>query len=283
MKKNTKRIIGLLVLVAIVAVGWLSFGPKSSESTAENKTVKVGIMSGSKNDDEIWDSVAKTAKDKYNINLKFVHFTDYTQPNTALSQHSVDLNAFQHTAFLKDWNEKHHTNITSIGDTIITPIRLFSDKYKNVKDIPNGATIAVPNDSTNESRALVLLKNAGLIELKNKDGLLGLGDITKNSKNLNIKEVDASQTPRLLNSVDASVVNGNYATTAKLPDNKSIFTEPLNKDSKPWVNFIAANKDQKDNDTYKKVVKAYQTKKTADLIAEKYGKTEVPAWNHKFE
>ncbi|WP_429970302.1 MetQ/NlpA family ABC transporter substrate-binding protein [Fructilactobacillus sp. Tb1] len=281
MKKSVKWIISIIAVVAIVGIGWLSFGPKDS-STSGQKVVKVGIMSGSKADDAVWKSVAETAKDKYDIKLKFVHFTDYTQPNTALSQHSVDLNAFQHYAFLKDWNQKHHTDITSIGNTVITPIRLFSDSYKNVKDLPDGASIAIPNDATNESRALVLLKNAGLIELKHKDGLLGVNDITKNSKNLKIQEVDASQTPRLLNSVDASVVNGNYAATAKLPNNKAIFTEPLNKDSKPWINFIAANKDQKDNATYKKVVKAYQTKKTADVIEKEYGKTEVPAWNHKF-
>ncbi|ANZ57524.1 ABC transporter substrate-binding protein [Fructilactobacillus lindneri] len=281
MKKSKKWIIGIIVLLVIVGIGWLSFGHKS-ESQNE-KVVKVGLMSGSKADDEIWNSVAKTAKDKYHIKLQFVHFTDYTQPNAALTQHSVDINAFQHYAFLNDWNKKHHTDIKSIGNTVISPIRLYSNKYKNVKQIPNGSQIVIPNDATNESRSLIVLKDAGLLKLKDtKNGLLTVGDIKDNPKKLDIKEVDASQTPRLLNDSAAAVVNTNYALTAHLSSKKSIFVEPTNKQSKPWINLIATNKDDENKKEYKDVVKAYQTNKTADLIKKNYGDLELPAWNRKF-
>ncbi|EKK21064.1 Methionine ABC transporter substrate-binding protein [Fructilactobacillus florum 8D] len=277
-KKLTIVIIGLLV---IGGIGWLSFGPKSGNQS--EKVVKVGLMTGSKADDEIWQSVAKTAHEKYHIKLQFVHFTDYTQPNTALAQHSIDINSFQHYAFLKDWNDKHKTDITSIGDTVITPIRLYSNKYRDVKEIPDGAQITIPNDATNESRALIVLKDAGLIKLDaGSKGLLTVKDITANRKNLDIKEVDASQTARSLNDVAAAIVNTNYAQTANLDIKKSIFVEPANKESRPWVNLIAANKADKNKKELKQVVKAFQTRKTERLINQHYGKLELSAWNRKF-
>ncbi|USS88224.1 MetQ/NlpA family ABC transporter substrate-binding protein [Fructilactobacillus hinvesii] len=282
MKKSTKWIIGIVVIVVIGVIGWFSFAPQSS--TQNEKVVKVGLMSGSKADDEIWKSVAKTAKDKYKIKLKFVHFTDYTQPNTALSQHEVDINSFQHYAFLNNWNTQHKSNIVSIGNTVITPIRLYSTQYKNVNDIPDGATIAIPNDATNESRSLLVLKEAGLIKLGgDTNKLLTVKDIKDNPKNLNIKEVDASQTARTLNDAAAAVVNTNYAQTAHLSPDKTIFKEPLNKQSKPWINLIAANKDQKNNKDYQKVVKAFQSKATEKVIEKNYNGLEVPAWNLKFK
>ncbi|KRN40924.1 Outer membrane lipoprotein [Fructilactobacillus fructivorans] len=279
MKRSTKWIIGIVIVVVIVGLGWFSFAHHSEQS---KKTVKVGLMSGSKVDDKIWESVAETAKKKYGVTIQFTHFTDYTQPNKALTQHEIDLNSFQHYAFLDNWNKQNHTNIVSVGNTYIAPIRLYSNKYKNVKDIPNGGTIALPNDTSNESRSLYLLKNAGLITLKDKKCFLGLNDIEKNPKNLKFKEVDASQTPRVLNSVDGSIVNNTYAAPAHLSEKQSIYVEPLNKDSKIWVNLIAANKDQKNNKNYQDVVKAFQTKKTEQLVKKYYGNTEIPAWNRKF-
>ncbi|USS93223.1 MetQ/NlpA family ABC transporter substrate-binding protein [Fructilactobacillus ixorae] len=282
MKKTTKWIIGIIVLLVIAVIGWFSFAPQAT--TQNEKEVKVGLMSGSKADDEIWQSVAKTAREKYKLKLKFVHFTDYTQPNTALSQHAVDINSFQHYAFLKNWNQQHHSNIVSIGDTVITPIRLYSTQYQDVKEIPAGATIAIPNDATNESRSLQVLKEAGLIKLGgDPHKLLTVKDIKANPKNLNIKEVDASQTARTLNDAAAAVVNTNYAQTAHLSPDKTIFKEPLNQQSKPWINLIAANKEQKHDKDLQKVVKAFQTKETERVIQKNYKGLQVPAWNLKLK
>ncbi|WP_395318658.1 MetQ/NlpA family ABC transporter substrate-binding protein [Fructilactobacillus frigidiflavus] len=274
MKKKSWIWIGILVL--IVAVGYFSFG--SHGKNASKDTITVGLMSGSKPEQQIWDTVAKTAKDKYGLTVKYKYFSDYSQPNAALTSKSVDVNAFQNYPFMDTWNDAHHTHIVAVGDTIIEPMRIYSYKFNSVKDLPDGATIAVPNDANNESRALHVLQSAGLIKLNN-DKLANLKSITDNPKNLKIKEVDASQTSRSLKDVDAAVVNGNYAQTANLNIKKAIYTEEFNKDSHKWINFIAANQENKDDPKVKKLVKAYQNKATAKEIKKVSGVNQLPAWN----
>lgn len=174
--------------------------------------------------------------------------------------------------------------MVSIGKTFITPIHLYSNNYKSVKSLPDGATIAVPNDASNESRALYVLQSAGLITLKkNTNSLATINSIAKNPKNLKIKEVAADQAARTLDSVDAAVVNTNYAVAAKLSIKKSIFTEPVNKDSEQWINLIAARKKDRDKEAYKDVVKAYQTEKVKKVINEQYKGLEKPAWDIKLK
>lgn len=281
MKRRKKRnaIIWAIVVIVILIAGYFSFVRPQQQAA---KTVTVGIMASSKADDRIWNSVAKTAKDKYGVTVKFRRFTDYNQPNKALQNGDVDLNAFQHKLFLRSWNKAHHTNIVSEGDTFITPIRVYSNKYKNIKDLPDGATIAVPNDATNESRALFALKNAGLFKLKKGTNLATAASITDNKKNIKIKELAADQTARSLDDVDAAVVNTNFAQAAGLNYKKAIFVEPLNRDSAQWVNIIAVKKQNKNNRAYKDVVKAYQTTQTKKLIKKYYGSSELPAWDRNF-
>lgn len=279
MKKKTRnRVIAVVAVLVVALIGYFSFFKK--EAVAD-KTVKVGIMSGSKESTEIWDSVAKKAKDQYGINLEFVRFTDYNQPNTALVNGDVDINAFQHYAFLNEWNQANKADLQPIGDILISPIRLYSKKYTNVQDIPNKGTIAVPNDTSNESRALHVLEGAGLIKLSTKAGALAtIKDITENPKDLTIKELDGSQTASALSSVDAAVVNNDFSVPAGLTSKEVIATEPLNKDSKQWINIIVAKKEDKDNKLYQDVVKAYQTKEIEDLFAKLYPeKGTIPAWD----
>ncbi|MDO4903707.1 MAG: MetQ/NlpA family ABC transporter substrate-binding protein [Limosilactobacillus sp.] len=278
-KKKRNAIISAIIVIVVLIAGYFSFVKPQQQSA---KTVTVGIMAGSKGDDALWNSVAKTAKDKYGLTLKFKRFTDYNQPNKALSNGDVDLNAFQHKLFLKQWNQAHKTNIVSVGDTVITPIRVYSHKYKSIKDIPNGATIAVPNDATNESRALYVLKNAGLFSLKKGTKLATAASITDNKKNIKIKELAADQTARSLDDVDAAVVNTNYAVAAGIDYKSAIFVEPLNSDSAQWVNIIATDKKNKNNKAYKEVVKAYQTEATKQVLKKYYGTAELPAWDRNF-
>lgn len=281
MKRRKKRnaIIWAIVVVVILIAGYFSFVRPHQQAA---KTVTVGVMASSKADDKIWDSVAQTAKDKYGVTVKFRRFTDYNQPNKALQNGDVDLNSFQHKLFLQSWNKAHHTDLVSAGDTFITPIRIYSNKYKSINDLPNGATIAVPNDATNESRALFALKNAGLFSLKKGTKLATASSVTNNKKNIKLKELAADQTARSLDDVDAAVINTNYAQAAGLNYKKAIFVEPLNKDSAQWVNIIAVKKQNKNNKAYKDVVKAYQTEKTKQLIKKFYGTSEIPAWDRNF-
>lgn len=240
-------------------------------------------MGQTKEDAKIWDSVAKTAKAKYGITIQIKNFTDYNQPNKALLNGDIDLNAFQHFAFLDAWNKANKADIVSIGKTIIAPIRLYSLKYKSINSLPDGATIAVPNDASNESRALYVLKNAGLIKLKSGKKIVSVADITSNPKNLQIKEVAADQAGRIIKSVDAAVVNNSYAAPAGLGDKQTIYVEPVNKDSEQWINLIAARKNDKNKQIYLDVVKAYQTKKTKELVKKYYGNTELTGWDIKIK
>lgn len=280
-KRKKKTLIWVVVALVVVIAGIFSF---DNFGRQKEQTVTVGVVSPSKQDEAVWNQVKKTAKSKYNVDIKLKTFTDYNQPNKALQSGSIDLNAFQHKAFLDAWNKANKGSLVSIGKTFITPIHLYSNNYKSVKSLPDGATIAVPNDASNESRALYVLQSAGLITLKkNTNSLATINSIAKNPKNLKIKEVAADQAARTLDSVDAAVVNTNYAVAAKLSTKKSIFTEPFNKDSAQWINLIAARKKDRNKEAYKDVVKAYQTEKVKKIINEQYKGLEKPAWDIKLK
>lgn len=277
-----KGLLGFIAVIIVIAVAaFFTFGHKKTEA---KKTVTVGVVGQTNQDEKIWNQVKKTAKEKYGVTVKIKNFTDYNQPNKALQNGEIDLNSFQHKAFLNAWNKANKGTLVPIGNTVIAPIRLYSYKYKNINELPKNATIAVPNDASNESRALYVLKNAGLISFKKGTGKLAtITDIDKNPKDLKIKELGAEQTARSLNDVDAAVVNNTYAIPAKLGDKQTIYTEPLNKDSEQWINVIVANKKDKDNEAYKAVVKSYQTDAVKKLIHKAYGNSEVTAWNLKLK
>ncbi|MDC2829440.1 MetQ/NlpA family ABC transporter substrate-binding protein [Limosilactobacillus mucosae] len=280
-KRKKKTLIWVVVALVVVIAGIFSFGNFGKQ---KEQTVTVGVVSPSKQDEAVWNQVKKTAKSKYNVDIKLKTFTDYNQPNKALQSGSIDLNAFQHKAFLNAWNKANHGTLVSIGKTFITPIHLYSNNYRSVKSLPDGATIAIPNDASNESRALYVLQSAGLITLKKNTGALAtISSIAKNPKNLKIKEVAADQAARTLSSVDAAVVNTNYAVAAKISTKKSIFTEPVDKNSEQWINLIAAQKKDRNKEAYKDVVKAYQTEKVKKVINEQYKGMEKPAWDIKLK
>ena len=133
MNPRNRNILLVVIVVVIVAIAaFFGFNHKSGGSKTANKTVNIGIMTGTKEDDSIWSTVSKTAKDKYGITLKFTHFTDYTQPNTALKNGDIDLNAFQHYAFLNAWNKANNGDLKAIGNTTISPIRLYSKKITSL-------------------------------------------------------------------------------------------------------------------------------------------------------
>ncbi|MGM9887205.1 MAG: MetQ/NlpA family ABC transporter substrate-binding protein [Lactococcus sp.] len=284
-KRNT--IIGAIALLIIAVIAYIGLGHKSTEASAvDTKVVKVGIMSGNKQEQEIWKTVSKTAKDDYGLTLKFVYFTDYSQPNEALISGDVDVNAFQSYNYAKNWNNAHKdTEIASVGDTFITPMHVYSKKITDLSELTDGDTVTIPNDTVNETRALFVLQSAGVLKLNTTDNskLVGVNDIVSNPKNLKIKEVDASQTARALDSVTISVVNYNYATAAGLPKSESIYLEPITKDSKQYINFIATISKEKDNKIYKQVAKAYANEATAKAMEVQYPDGgERPAWDLKF-
>ena len=171
--------------------------------------------------------------------------------------------------------------IEAIGETVIAPLGLYSKKVKDVKEIKDGGTIAIPNDATNEGRSLKVIEAAGLIKVDEKAGYQPtLQDIIENPHNIKFLEVDAAQTPRTLEDVDAAIINGGYAIDAGLyPQTDSIYLEKVDKGSKnPYINVIAARSEDKDNENYKKVVEAFRTDEVAKVISDTYKGSYTPTW-----
>lgn len=281
MKRSTKWIIGIVVVVVIVIAGYFSFGGSLS-GKSKSQTVTVGRVAPSKSDEAIWKVVSKQAKDKYNVKLKFKDFTDYVQPNKAVQNGEVDINAFQTKQFLDVWNAAHkNSTLTSIGYTMISPLRIYSQEVKSVKALKKGATIVIDNDAANQGRSLKLLQSAGLIKLNNSKNPTP-SDITSNPKKFKVTPIDANQTARQLSSVDAAVINGNFAKADHVNIKYSIFREPLNKANEQYFNVIAATKKEKNKKAYKDVVKAYQTAAVKKQFKKSFGKLEIPAWDIKF-
>lgn len=282
---NFKKIMGLAGLVVLSTFTLAACGSKQS---SDNNTLTVGVMTMTDSDQARWDKIKELLKDD-KITLKFKEFTDYSQPNKAVANKEVDINAFQHYNYLENWNKENKKDIVSIAETYISPIHLFSGtsqdgkaKYKDVSELPDKAQIAIPNDATNESRALYVLQSAGLIKLDvSGDKLATIANIKENSKNLDIKELDASQTARSLTSADAAIVNNSYAVPAGIDYSTSLYKEKADKNSKQWINILAGNKDWEKSDkadTIKKLVKAYHTDAVKKVVEDTSDGVDVPVW-----
>ncbi|MGT2958576.1 O-sialoglycoprotein endopeptidase [Streptococcus bovimastitidis] len=254
----------------------------------DKNTITVGVMTKTESDDARWKKIESLLKED-GITLKYKEFTDYSQPNKAVANGEVDINAFQHYNFLNNWNKENKENLVAIADTYISPIHLFSGtsqkgkaKYTSVSELPKGAQIAVPNDATNESRALYLLQSAGLIKLNvSGDKLATIANVTENKKDLDIKELDASQTARALTSADAAIVNNSFAVPAKIDYKTSLYKEKADENSKQWINILTAKKDWKSSkkaNAIKKLIKAYHTDELKKVVDKTSNGIDLPVW-----
>ncbi|MBM5968253.1 dipeptide ABC transporter glycylmethionine-binding lipoprotein [Staphylococcus epidermidis] len=254
-----KKILSFLIVAILVL---------SACGGNNGKKVTIGVAS---NDTKAWEKVKELAK-KDDIDLEIKHFSDYNVPNKALSDGDIDLNAFQHFAFLDQYKKAHKdTNIEALSTTVLAPLGIYSDKVKNIKDVKKGAQVAIPNDVSNQARALKLLESAGLIKLKKNFGLNGTTkDIESNPKDLKIKAVDAQQTARALSDVDISVINNGVATKAGKDAKKDpIYLEKASSDAvKLYINVVAVNSKDKDNKTYKKIIELYHSKEAQKALKE---------------
>lgn len=236
-------------------------------SKEDEKTVKIGVTGV---DSKVWDVVKKEAE-KDGIKIEFVEFQDYTAPNNALAEGEIDLNAFQHFAFLDQFKKDHKLKLSVVGTTVFAPLGAYTKKIQDIKDVKKGDTIAIPDDVTNQARALKLLEQAGLLKLSSDFGLFGGPDkIEENKLDLKIKPIDAQQTPRVLEDVAVSIINNGVAARAGLnPKDDPIYLEDAdNKDVAPYINVIAAKTEDKDNKTYKKIVELYHSDLAKDALKE---------------
>jgi D-methionine transport system substrate-binding protein len=265
------------LLLSIIIITLAIISAACAEKTSEGKestTVKLGI---SGTDTRIWDFIAKKAE-KEGINIEIVPFSDYVAPNTALAEGELDVNAFQTVAYFDVFIKEHKLDLVPIATTVLAPMGIYSEKYKDVKDIPDGAKIALPNDASNQGRALLLLQEAGLIELpKDFDANGDLTQIKDNPKKLEFVPVVPAQTPRALPDVAASLINNGIAADAGLsPLEDAIFVE--SETATPYLNIIAVQAKDKDNKTYKRLAELYQSEDTAKFIEEEYKGNLIPTF-----
>ena len=212
-------------------------------------------------------------KEGYKLDVKV--FNDYVLPNKGLTEKSLDANYFQHVPYLDEYNAKNKTDIVYTAKVHLEPMGVYSNSLKKVSDAKDGATVAVPNDATNESRALKLLAREGLIKVADKD-LLTKNDITENPKNIEIKELAAEQLPTALKDVDLAVINSNYALEAKLnPTKDSIAIESTDS---PYANILAVRKGDESSEKIKALTKALTSPEVKKYIEEKYNGAIIPSF-----
>lgn len=261
----------------------LSFTAGCAQSQPQEIVVKIGTTS---DEPKVWNTVNENLK-KDHIQVKLVNFANGANPNQAVADGQVDLNAFQHYAYFNKNKSDLKLELTAIGDTLIVPLNLYSKTVKSVDAIPEGGKVAVPNDVTNEGRALIVLKNAGLIQLADGVGQTPtLKNITSNPKKLQFVELAGAQIPRSLADVSAAVINCGYAVDSGLdPIKDPIYKDKIdltNKEQQPYINIIVARTKDKDSETYKKIVAAYHQDNVAQAIKAVYKGAAIPAWDEKY-
>ena len=225
--------------------------------------------------------VLEVVKDKLaeeGYTLEIVEYNDYILPNRAVSEGEIDANYFQHISYLNNYNEENETDLVSAGSIHYEPFALYPGKTASIDSLADGAKIAVPNDGTNEGRALKLLEAEGLIELDPDAGFLATKlDIVKNPKNLEIVEMEAAQLPRVLTDVDMAVINGNYAIDAGLNLSDAIAVEADDSEAaEAYANVVAVKKGNENSDKIKALVAALQSEEVRKFMEETYGGAVVP-------
>lgn len=264
-RRKTMKFRNLLTAVALGLSLFVVAG--CGQSSSDQPEIKLGATAGPHA--QVAEAVAKEAA-KEGIKVKVVEFSDYITPDKALADGDIQLNAYQHVPFLENFNKQNNTDLVPIGKTILMPMGLYSNSVHDVKDVPNGATVAIPNDPTNGGRGLALLAKAGLLTLKDGVGFKAtVADITSNPHNIQIKEIEAAQLPRSLDDVTIAAIPMNYVQSAGLDVKKQgFFLEP--KDEPLAVMVLAAKAQDKDNATYKKIADIYKSEAIKKYIDETF-------------
>ncbi|MFG2499065.1 MetQ/NlpA family ABC transporter substrate-binding protein [Streptomyces sp. NPDC048441] len=276
--RNTTKITAAVLATGALTLGLSACG--SDKDSASDKDGKLVVAATPTPQGEILDYVKKNLATKAGLDLEVKEFTDYVTPNTAVQQGEVFANYFQHKPYLDDFNKKNGTDIVPVPNATVhlEPLGVYSKSVKKVTDLKDGATVAIPNDTTNEARSLKLLADNGVIELKKGVGYEATPkDVSKNPKNIKFKELEAAQVPRSLGDVDAAVINGNYALEAKLsPAKDAIVAEPA-KDN-PYGNFLAVKKGDENDPRVKKLAKLLTSPEVKKFIDDKYDGAVVAAF-----
>ncbi|MFV9567367.1 MetQ/NlpA family ABC transporter substrate-binding protein [Thermoanaerobacter mathranii] len=273
-----KKILTIVLLFSLITLFISGCGAKQISQSQTEDTSKITIKVGATPVPHAQIlNVVKPILAKEGINLEIVEFTDYVQPNLKLAEKELDANYFQHIPYLEDFSKEHNLNLTYIAKVHIEPMGIYSQKIKNLSELKEGATIAIPNDATNGGRALLLLQSAGVIKLKPDAGIKAtVNDIVENPKKIKISELEAATLPRVLSDVDAAVINTNYALEAGLiPTKDALFIESADS---PYVNVLVVRKGDESRPELMKLAEALNSPEVKKFIEEKYKGAVVPAF-----
>ncbi|KQQ65805.1 MetQ/NlpA family ABC transporter substrate-binding protein [Microbacterium sp. Leaf320] len=263
------------LFVALAGCATASSDAGSGGGDSENETVKIGVVGKG---DAQWAPFVEAAADE-GITVELVDFGSYEQPNPALTEGEIDLNQFQHIVYLAEYNSASGSDLTPIGSTAIYPLGLYSQKYDDVDDIPEGETVAVPDDASNQARALLVLQSAGLIELKSGGTIFSdLADVDTDESKVKVTALEAALIPTSLPDVAAAIINNDFVEDSGLTFDDAIAQDdPEDPNALPYVNIFASRAEDADNETYLKLVEIFQTNEDVQAgLIESSGDTAVP-------
>lgn len=267
------KIVSRFIFVCLIVSGLSFFVTACSHQESANQ-IRIGTISGPET--ELMQVAQKVAKEKYGLDVDIVEFDNYSLPNQALYDGSIDINMFQTIPFLNADSEAHGYNFTIVGKAYIYPMALYSTKVKSIRDVPTHSIVAIPNDPSNEGRALLLLQKAGLIKLDPQAKDLAIPeDITDNPKALVIKELDAAQLTRTLPDVTIAVINSNYALAAGLSPKNSLFSEGKNS---LFVNVFVVKSEFEHDARVTKLIAAFQSPEVQAKAKQLFKGEAIPAW-----
>ncbi|WP_434639745.1 MetQ/NlpA family ABC transporter substrate-binding protein [Thermoanaerobacterium thermosaccharolyticum] len=277
--KKIILLITLILTLSFALVGCTKSNNNETSSNASNTSDKMTkiVVGATPNPHAEILNVVKPILAKEGVDLEIKEFTDYVTPNTALADKQIDANFFQHVPYLEDFEKKKNVKLVPLVKVHVEPMGAYSKKIKSKDEIKDSATVAIPNDATNEGRALLLLQKEGLIKLKDSNGLTQTPrDIIDNPKHLKIVELEAPQLPRTLQDVDLAIINTNFALEANLnPLKDAIFME--DKDS-PYANVLVVRPDNQNDPAIQKLAKALNSEEVKKFIEDKYKGAIVPAF-----
>ncbi|EHI56729.1 hypothetical protein HMPREF9333_00176 [Johnsonella ignava ATCC 51276] len=248
---------------------------KKKDSNTKLEVIKVGASPTPHA--KILKEAEKLLEEK-GYKLEITEFSDYVQPNKAVDSEQLDANYFQHKPYLDQFNEKNGTDVVSIGAVHYEPFGIYAGKTSSLSELKSGAKVAVPNDVTNEARALLLLQDEGLIKLKDGADINATkNDIVENSKNLEIVEVDAAQTARTLSDVDIAVINGNFALDAGLKVSDALAVEKADSTAaQTYANIVAVKRGHEKDEKIQALLEVLQSDEIADYITKEFNGAVLP-------
>jgi len=275
-KKGTLSLILVASIIALIVAGCGSSNDTDPGSTNDEELITVNVGASPVPHAEILEVVKPLLKEK-NIELNIIEFTDYVTPNLALSDKELDGNYFQHIPYLEDFSSEHNLNLTYSAKVHIEPMGIYSIKIDNLDELEEGSLVAIPNDSTNGGRALLLLESAGLIKIKDGVGIEATKrDIVENPLNLDITELEAAALPRVLEDVGIAVINTNYALEADfVPADDALYIETSDS---PYVNILAIREGDEDRPELVELAEALNSPEVRQFIEEAYDGAVVPAF-----